>query len=221
MIIYKITNIFTGKIYIGQTKGSLENRWKKHIQAARYKLKSKTAIIGAIKKYGSDNFKIEQIDVADNKDELDIKEEFFASMLNAYAPVGYNLDGCGKLRTKNSETKERQKKEYTFVSPENIVIKIRNLFKFSEENGLDHCHMYKVAMGKRQSHKGWRTIKNTNKIYILWNKELNISYELISAYGYNEIFCKKYNMGDSFISQLIHGRVKSANGWVIKEIKII
>lgn len=51
MIIYKIVNLITGKIYIGQTVGSLNTRWNQHCL-----ISSKCAALnGAINKYGKEN----------------------------------------------------------------------------------------------------------------------------------------------------------------------
>ena len=50
MIIYKITNSINGKIYIGQTRQALKERFRQHCKA-------KTGAISfSIKKYGKENF---------------------------------------------------------------------------------------------------------------------------------------------------------------------
>ena len=62
--IYKVTSKINGKIYIGKTESSIEERWKSHLRASfnenhkDYNL----AFHRAIRKYGEDNFIIEQID---------------------------------------------------------------------------------------------------------------------------------------------------------------
>ena len=71
MIIYKVTNRINGKIYIGQTKGSLGKRWRYHC----YSSSGCRCLYNAIQKYGADNFKVEQIDVACTADELNQKEQ--------------------------------------------------------------------------------------------------------------------------------------------------
>ena len=55
--VYKITNLINGKSYIGQTI-NIERRFKEHcIKHYNYV----SLINNAIKKYGSSNFKIEQL----------------------------------------------------------------------------------------------------------------------------------------------------------------
>ena len=63
MIIYKITNKINGKVYIGQTSNTLEKRWWQHCHGTH-----KHIIARAISKYGAENFKIEQIDVAESQE---------------------------------------------------------------------------------------------------------------------------------------------------------
>jgi group I intron endonuclease len=62
-VIYKITNIVNGKCYIGQTIKTIKQRFNKHFYLSKQKIPI-TAISKAIKKYGKENFIIEEIDYA-------------------------------------------------------------------------------------------------------------------------------------------------------------
>ena len=88
--IYKITNKVNGKIYVGQTMKSLEERFKKHCWGTTEKdsYHFNMAIKKAIKKYGKQNFTIELIEeVGQNK--LDEREVYWISYYNSYNQ-GYN-----------------------------------------------------------------------------------------------------------------------------------
>lgn len=87
MIIYKVTNRINGKVYIGQTKQSLHKRWSNHC----CKNSHCSILHSAIKKYGAENFTVEQIDVAASKEELDKKEIYWISHFDSVAPKGYNI----------------------------------------------------------------------------------------------------------------------------------
>lgn len=94
MTIYKVTNLLNGKVYIGQTKRSLEARWSQH----RHDVKSKISCFElqkAIKEFGADNFGIEQIDSARTKDEADEKEVFWIRFYNSMVE-GYNTSPGGR-----------------------------------------------------------------------------------------------------------------------------
>lgn len=105
MIIYKITNKVNGKIYIGQTIRPLLVRWKHHCNPAN---KNCVAMHRAIQKYGKENFTVEQIDVACDRDELDKKEIYWIEFYDSMNPdKGYNLIKGGEHREISEETKRR------------------------------------------------------------------------------------------------------------------
>ena len=87
MIIYKITCLINEKVYIGQTSETIEKRFKRHM--GYQKDEHDTKFYRAIRKYGVENFVIEQIDKTDNQEELDDKEIYW---INFYDSVnnGYN-----------------------------------------------------------------------------------------------------------------------------------
>jgi len=55
MIVYGIENKITGDIYVGKTKHTVEQRWKRHLQDMKY-TKTKSKLYNDIKKYEPDNF---------------------------------------------------------------------------------------------------------------------------------------------------------------------
>lgn len=103
MIIYKITNLVNSKMYIGQTSKSIKDRWSKHCSAHSQcpRLKS------AIKKYGKDNFKIEEIDRVSCREELNKSEINAIKKYNCIHPNGYNLTSGGRAFCHNNETKAK------------------------------------------------------------------------------------------------------------------
>lgn len=88
-----------GKQYVGQTSRTLEQRWREHCS----KSSQCTYLHHAIKKYGKENFKVEQIDIALDQEELDYKESQYIKCYNTLAPNGYNLDTGGGLGRKASD----------------------------------------------------------------------------------------------------------------------
>lgn len=74
MWIYKITNLINNKVYIGQTIRPIEDRFKRHINDAVNNVLD-THLARAIRKYGKENFIIEEIDTASTQEELTLKEQ--------------------------------------------------------------------------------------------------------------------------------------------------
>lgn len=91
--IYKITNLVNNKIYIGQAI-DIQKRWREHLNCAKKQIN--TVLYKAMRKYGTTNFTIEQIDTASTKEELNNKEIYWIKKLNSINPeVGYNLTAGG------------------------------------------------------------------------------------------------------------------------------
>jgi transposase-like protein len=83
-IIYKITNKVNGKSYIGQTRFTLEFRWRQHLHK-----KDNTYFHNAIRKYGAENFTKEILEECD-VDKLNSREIFYIAKYNTFKE-GYNL----------------------------------------------------------------------------------------------------------------------------------
>ena len=107
MWIYKITNIQNNKVYIGQTIRPIEQRFHRHLSDALNNILD-THFARAIRKYGKDNFIIEEIDTAQTQDELNQKEQYWIRYYNS-VEEGYNetdaISKCGG-NTYQSKTEE-------------------------------------------------------------------------------------------------------------------
>ena len=94
--IYMIRNKINEKIYIGQTTRPIEKRFAEH----RTRKKGYSAIHGAIKKYGWNNFEIDWYDCPD--EDLNFDEEVLVREMKTLSPDGYNLmegGGNGGIRS--------------------------------------------------------------------------------------------------------------------------
>lgn len=117
--IYKYTNLINDKIYIGQTKNTLEQR---ALNGTNYK--GSTYFYNAIQKYGWDNFKPEILkDDIETAEEANIWEDYFIMLFNSTNPdVGYNLNRGGN----NRNTSERTRKIISEKAKERYKDKTKN-----------------------------------------------------------------------------------------------
>lgn len=107
-VIYKITNTITGKCYIGQTTRSVYKRFNDH-----YKERRGRHISSTIRKYGKENFSIEELISCFSKEDLNFFEIYFVENFNSMYPKGYNhrAGGCqngicsDETRTRISKSK--------------------------------------------------------------------------------------------------------------------
>ena len=114
MIIYKATNLVNGKIYIGQTTRTLQERKKSHNQLAK---RGTPYFRKAIIKYGINNFKWQVICICPNIDSLNDQEQYYIAYYDSMNK-GYNLTSGGlnyimseKSKKKMSESKQNMSKE--------------------------------------------------------------------------------------------------------------
>lgn len=134
MYIYKITNKINNKVYIGQTINDIETRWKRHCNDALTN-RIDTKFSRAIRKYGPDNFIVEQLDSATSKKELDEKEKYWIKEYNSTI-LGYNCTDGGEdtstYKYKTPEEMERIKEKIREtklggLNPASTAIKCKNI----------------------------------------------------------------------------------------------
>jgi hypothetical protein len=119
--IYKITCSKTNKSYVGQTvshilnngkyiRHGMEKRLKGHISEAFSTKKNQCHYLNnAIRKYGSNEFKVELLTTC-SLDESDKEESKYIVLLNTMYPYGYNLK-FGTITTRLSEEGRRRVSE--------------------------------------------------------------------------------------------------------------
>jgi group I intron endonuclease len=116
--IYKITNLTTSKVYIGQAVSHIlnHNRYRPHGREARFRCHVSEAfsskknqsryLNNAIKKYGIDDFDVELLEYCE-LEQADIRETYYITLCNGLFPHGYNLKLGGKQFEHTDESKKR------------------------------------------------------------------------------------------------------------------
>jgi group I intron endonuclease len=145
MRIYKITNLINGKNYIGQTIHSLEQRFRKHKNQTRGNM----IIAVAIKKYGVENFRIEELEICESQSELNEAECKWIEFYQSQSPNGYNIRGGGGAHGKMAES-SKAKLRGRKLRPETVEKMKKAHQNMSEET---RRKMSKSGMGKKLSEK--------------------------------------------------------------------
>lgn len=110
MLIYKATNLINNKVYIGQTKNTLEFRKNQHYRSAKCNTRPKYGYFYIdLIKYGMENFKFEVVEYVSDINKLDERERYWISFYNSTdEKYGYNLDNGGcKGNLKSEETRHK------------------------------------------------------------------------------------------------------------------
>jgi group I intron endonuclease len=108
MIVYLITNKKTGKKYVGQTIKTLKRRWSLHLSDATRG--SAMYLHRAIRKYGEENFSVKPLHVCESREELNLSEVFYISLLRTKSPKGYNMSDGGQGAVGTLQTEESREK---------------------------------------------------------------------------------------------------------------
>lgn len=106
--IYKITNINTGKVYIGQTTQPPTKRCKGHFKALRRGVHHSQYLQRSFNKHGESAFEFEVIDVV-SSDKLDEYEIYYIEYYNSFKD-GYNMTmgGGGHLGVEMTESTKQK-----------------------------------------------------------------------------------------------------------------
>lgn len=214
MIIYKITCLINGKIYIGQTTTDIEKRWRRHTW--RCTLDSRRmAISNAIDKYGKENFKIELIDSANSVEELNEKEVYYINMLNSLSPNGYNIDPGGNNKKMRQETKDK-------ISSSNkgkVISELTRLrlsishkgYKMKDDTKKKLSDINKLKSIDNKVREA-ASLKNS-KVYLLEKDGILYVITNMKKFAENNKHCK------SNLSQLITGKKQTYKGFTfIKDL---
>jgi group I intron endonuclease len=89
--IYLIKNHITGKVYVGQTRYTLQHRLTQHIEQAG---KDNSVLHKSMKKHGVENFTIELLENVENN-KLNEREIYWIAKYNSIIPNGYNMTAGG------------------------------------------------------------------------------------------------------------------------------
>lgn len=95
--IYKIENKLNGKIYIGKTLKTVQERWKEHCHDFKRKRCEKRPLYSAMNKYGIENFFIEEIEQCE-ANILSEREKYWIEYYNSFK-YGYNATTGGDGRS--------------------------------------------------------------------------------------------------------------------------
>lgn len=155
--IYKITNLITKKVYIGQTSWPCKQRWVRHKSAARSGVNN--YLYRSIRKHGEDNFIVECIEIVETKEEADSREKFWIIELKSIdRSFGYNLKdgGEGRKLPESIKNKISQTNKQRFIDNPSL----------RKEYG-DRRRGYKFSPEFRQKLSKARKGKRPREIYVV------------------------------------------------------
>lgn len=210
MLIYKITNIVNGKLYIGQTTKTLDERIKNHHNA--FVSGKDTHLYRSMRKYGWDKFQFSVIVYASSQDVLNELEEFY---IRKYDTVrnGYNMAYGGTVNVMYSESVA--KKHDAKMRTKSVREKISKSMKLSyaKRGGASAEHRKHLSDNKKKfyaSDRGIAAKKKFSETYRLSDEHKAALIESLKKHV--DCFDSNGNLVQSFSS------VKEAANWYIESV---
>ena len=237
--VYIIKNLVNSTYYVG-VACDVKIRWRKHIGVAygstEKMIAQQCAIHKAILKYGKENFSFKIIEDCATRENALQKEIFWIKYLSDLKISKYNEttggDGFGKhsleRKKKISERHSGEKCSMSKMTEEKVK-EIRFLYQNYNIKQSKLCIIYKLspsAMSAIIHHHTWNFgLEKPNKKIIPKRIDDNTKDIIINMYvndgkGPKEIsreVCKKFDLSESFITQLIR-KHKKTNGIAVRTV---
>lgn len=215
MIIYQIRNLVNGKIYIGQSQKSFEERYKNGRWWAKT---TNTHLKNAAKKYGIENFLVEILESDVSSVELLNKlEEEYIKNLNCVEPNGYNVMSGGKNAKASRDcilqrAMKRRKVKNIYLKNQKTgeIVEAETMADFCKERDLSPTNINLVVNGKVTSHKYWTLPDVVMKYWVLKHRD-GKEEKVFSGEGH--LFLKKYGLSDKAFGKMQNGFC--VDGWII------
>lgn len=191
-IIYIIRNLKDGKVYIGQTRRSLKDRWREHCRCLCSKNEKNMSIKHAIMKEGKENFSVEILETCDVND-LNEREYFYIKKYNAANPAfGYNGTCGGSSIGKPLKLNKEQQQECVSLYREGKSLNyIARVFEVDHATVRSLLLRHKIAL-------------RTTKTYKFSQDDRKKIFEELKIMSRKEIM-RKWGMSKSYLSQLANG----------------
>lgn len=186
-------------MYIGKTKYNIETRYKQHLQKANED-KILYPLYKAMRKYGIENFTVEEIEKIDNEEKLNEREKYWIEYYDTYIKhgKGYNctLGGEGNSTIDENEVYELWDEGYGIQQISDILHNdrsaIRNVLKqyddyiYVKENNIFHRKIPNVneqdEVVNNCSRKGRGKDKKKRKVTYRYHHKRILQYDLKGNY---------------------------------------
>jgi group I intron endonuclease len=209
----------SGKIYIGQTIHSIEERFRQH----QLKNSHCRSISSAIQKYGWENFEKDWYDCLD--EDLNKHEKWMVKLMGTISPDGYNLmEGGGSGGKRSEEAKQNMRKPRSKEAKRNMRKSDETRQKMREAKKMSKAYLG-TTRTKETKQKISESTKGENNHKSKRVYQYDLDGNLLGSFGSTEEAERYLIKGGSKISECARGnpRYKTAgvsNGLIIKYNKM-
>ena len=210
--IYKITNVENGKVYVGQTRLTLQKRWNRHKDSV-----AKPSMDGllqrAFRKYGIYKFTIELLeDNIPTLAELNMKEQYYIMKLASFGENGYNMTTGGE----GYEIRQSTRDKLSAASKGRLHSEeVKNNLR-KKALGRKHTKETKEKLSKCMQGNKY----SDPNIFKEYNKnKTDTTVHVFTHEQYGKVMCncsmlaKCFNLSNSAVHSVVKGIYKSTKGW--------
>lgn len=220
--IYMITNVVTGKFYIGSAK-SFFNRYKRHEGDFLKKKHHSKYLQRSYDKYGSKKFIFSILELCEINKLIKMEQWYFDNFKPFHREIGYNISPTAgsNLGVKFSDKsvtqrvkswKNKYSKPIIAISPDGIEKTFDSPSSFANFLEVSKTAISCLKTGRAKTCKGWY-IKNMeqNKDYKFFTPEKEL---VVVKYGKLIDFCKQNNLNHGIMVAIWNKRKNSHKGYV-------
>lgn len=160
-IVYKVTNLIDGKIYVGQTAQTLWRRRRAHENECA---RSTAYFHRSLKKHGFENFQWEEIESCHSKEELHAREIYWIEQFQCMAPAGYNSAEGGKGGAYLESHKRRISEALTGRVISEATRQKISLLKKGRKQSPETIAKFKERIGEKNHFFGKKHSEETRKL---------------------------------------------------------
>jgi group I intron endonuclease len=141
--IYVITNMKTGKKYVGKTMRDVHKRWAEHKRFGKKGLGKCRRLVNSIHKHGLEYFKFQIMCVCFDE-ALKSLEMYYIQKLGTLAPHGYNLTEGGEGGACSEETRMK------FRKPKSVLTRLRMSESAKQRPPMSQETRQKIRLPKKR-----------------------------------------------------------------------
>lgn len=212
-VIYKAQNKKNGKVYIGATTKTVEERKTDHIQKSE--IGTGSYFQKAIGTLGPEAFTWEQIDTANDVNELAEKEKQYIIQYNSQDD-GYNTDAGGGIKKKVYQFNPIDGK---LVAEYDCLLSAANAVNAGKQSISNTC------LGYNKTCNGYYWSYNLTEPYIVEKdlrrkevKQLDLSGNIITTYQSVAEASKQSGVSSTCISRVCRGEREHSRGYIWRYI---
>lgn len=229
MGIYIISNSIDSRVYIGS---AIHVNYRKNVHFCQLKKNNHHSIHlqRFFNKYGKDSLRFDILEIVDDIDILNQREQYFLDKYNSVSPNGFNIRSDAKTNFGVKHSKESiEKRKQTLLSkggfyrPDEetkkrisnsmkLLVKTpehcKNLSKAREGIKLNETTKEKIRIIRTGTKAKESTVLKRSKTYQILNPD-NILITIIN----NRKFCRDNNLGYSSMQRVLTKKQKEYNGY--------